>query len=104
MAPAWLAPALEAALRPIRVDIANSKAFSFNSSAIRGDCALLPLKNDEGDLPLNFPATKEEFDLMTSPRQISLLNFYGLVAPGGESAESRQQRKRTLSAHIGLRL
>jgi len=79
------------------IGLYNSRAVHFNGFAVRGDSVLQPLKGVNGNVPANFPATREALFALNVQACNDLLVAYNL--PVGDTSRVKKGR---LAIHIGL--
>ena len=75
----------------------NCNAISYNRSSTRPMSDLLPLKDTGGNIPENFPLTRENLFALSSADCQSLLTAYAL--PLGGNIDAKRKR---LANHFGL--
>ena len=75
----------------------NCNAISYNRSSNRPMSDLLPLKDTGGNIPENFPLTRENLFALSSADCQSLLTAYAL--PLGGNIDAKRKR---LANHFGL--
>ena len=94
---------LETRMTAQEVEIYNSRAFCYNSSAIVGTEGMqdiLPLRDALGNLPQEFPTTKDALQSVNLASIITLLDFYGCT----HNRQGRIETKRKiLKKHLGIR-
>ena len=94
---------LETRMSAQEVEIQNSRAFCYNSSAIVGTEGMqdiLPLRDALGNLPPEFPTTKDALHSLDLASINTLLDFYG--RPRTRQARIETQRK-ILKKYLGIR-
>jgi hypothetical protein len=95
------------AIQDLRQDMregqTNSKAYSFNCSATTPESKILPLSDGNGNLPRNFPGTKDGLIQSTHAEVNALLTFYGIAFSQAQSLAELHIQKNALFAHLGLR-
>jgi hypothetical protein len=84
-------------------EVENGRRFSFNSSVVTGASLIQPLRNQEGVLPENFPATRNEIGRLQDDQCDYLLNFYGLHPIVGNQLADTQQKIANISNYLGIR-
>jgi hypothetical protein len=83
--------------RKIDDSIYNNIAIANNINSLQAEHSIRPLRNRNGELPPDFPATKRALFALNGLECIPLLNFYNLPI-GGPVGEKRKR----LADHIGL--
>ena len=79
------------------IGLYNSRAVHFNGFAVRGDSVLQPLKGVNGNVPANFPATREALFALNVQACNDLLVAYNLPVD-----HTSRVKKGRLAIHIGL--
>jgi hypothetical protein len=83
---------IKSSLQGMNIKFSNSEARRMNSLATISDDPLIPLVNDAGASPNDFPATRSEFYTLTDDAVAELLEFYGLQFTLGEPRDITQRR------------
>jgi hypothetical protein len=90
---------IDSSFQDMNIKFSNFEARRMNSLATISDDPLMPLVNDAGASPNDFPATRSEFYTLTDDTVAALLEFYGLQFALGEHGDITQRR---LCRFIGM--
>ncbi len=71
----------------VGVERLNETARFANQGAMNAESPVHPIRNENGAIPDDFPATRGRLMSMTGRELVSSLNFYGLETGGRVSAQ-----------------
>ena len=95
--------ALQASQQVIQLDLANLKKYSHNGSATQAVSTIVPLLNNQGAFPMNFPDTRGGLSACSNAQFNQLLTFYGLQYAGGNAHADLAAKRSLLFSHLGVR-
>lgn len=88
-------------MNEIRREIYNAKVFSYNASALMIDADdILALRNEQDQLPENFPPSRTALQSLQVEEITTLLNFYNIPFRHESSVENHRT---SLQQFLGIR-
>lgn len=95
--------ATQVTMQGIKLDLANLKKYSHNGSATQAVSTIVPLSNNQGAFPMNFPDTRGGLSACSNAQFNQLLTFYGLQYAGGNAHADLAAKRSLLFSHLGVR-